>query len=80
MLQCVLRGYMCVRPGITPEIHSAVCFFVRLINNHKQARKFIRLTLAGYTTGDRNGSAGLDVGVNNEDDDGNDAIMWPPDM
>ena len=41
--------------------------------------KFIRLYLSGFTSGERNGTIGPDVGFNNEFDEGNDAIVWPPD-
>eukprot|EP00904_Undaria_pinnatifida_P008271 jgi/Undpi1/4574/HiC_scaffold_18.g07928.m1 len=41
--------------------------------------KFIRLYLSGFTSGERNGTIGPDVGFNNEFDEGNDAIVWPSD-
>lgn len=42
-------------------------------------RKFIRLHLPGFTRGERNGTAGEDLGFNNEDDIGNDALVWNSD-
>lgn len=42
-------------------------------------RKYIRLHLPGFTRGGRNGTAGEDLGFNNEDDKGNYALAWPSD-
>ncbi|CAN0119257.1 unnamed protein product, partial [Ectocarpus sp. 8 AP-2014] len=41
--------------------------------------KFIRLILAGFTRGERNGTAGEDFGFANEDDEGNFGFGWPSD-
>ncbi|CAM9199526.1 unnamed protein product [Ectocarpus sp. 12 AP-2014] len=41
--------------------------------------KFIRLTLAGFTRGERNGTAGEDFGFANEEDEGNFGFGWPSD-
>ncbi|CAM9651395.1 unnamed protein product, partial [Scytosiphon promiscuus] len=43
------------------------------------AGKFIRLHLAGFTRGERNGTAGEDLGFGSEDDEGNEALAWPSD-
>lgn len=47
--------------------------------NNAPTRKFIRLYLPGFTRGERNGTAGNDLGFNNEDGVGNDALVWPSD-
>ena len=61
-------------PVLCECVRSYRCMCVILLFS-----KFIRLYLSGFTSGERNGTIGPDVGFNNEFDEGNDAIVWPPD-
>lgn len=50
-----------------------------MVGFHSQIRMFIHLALGGFTSGERNGSAGHDLGFASEEDEGNLAIVWPSD-
>lgn len=61
---------------LVPTSHRPLNPFYPLLLH---SRKFIRLHLPGFTRGERNGTAGEDLGFNSEDDDGNTGLAWPSD-